>query len=157
MSPFTDSEASIRQHAANTLIAGLNHVQLRALLLKLIELEPGLVETIKSQVSLLASAPSSAGSSPATQAQAARPPVDSKAVRREVRSLLGYSGGGRRSWRGYEPVGVAVSAVSEVVDQAKRLIEAGDGREALVMLGVLTEEFLPVWEGLDDSDGGSSL
>jgi hypothetical protein len=50
---------------------------------------------------------------------------------------------------------VAVSAVSEIVAQAQQLIEAGDGRAALAVLDVLTEEFLSVWEGLDDSDGES--
>jgi len=46
--------------------------------------------------------------------------------------------------------------VSDVVDQARHLVEAGDGRGALAVLDILTEEFIAGWEDLDDSDGESS-
>ena len=144
------------------VLAGLSREQLQALLLRMIQFEPDLIDTIEAQVPLLAATPTAAATSPTAaatsstaQPQPARPTVDPKALRRQVRSLLGHGGGGGRSWRGYGYVGAAVSAVSEVVAQAQQLIEAGDGRGALTALDILTEEFLSVWEGLDDSDGES--
>lgn len=134
------------------MLAGLNRDQLQALLLKLIQLEPDLVEAIEAHVPFLASTPVS---SPAAQALLTRPSVDPKALRRQVRSLLGFGGGGRRSWHGYGNVGAAVSAVSDVIEQAEQLIASGDGRGAVAVLEILTEEFLSAWEGLDDSSGES--
>ena len=141
------------------LLKGLDRDQLVALLLKLAEYEPGTVAAIEAQVPLLAPAPTPAAGPPAAgpqpELQPARPPVDPKALRRQVRALLG-GGGGRRSWRSYGHVGGAVTAVSDVLGQARALIEAGDGRGALVMTDVITEEFLAVWEELDDSSGEST-
>jgi uncharacterized Zn finger protein len=137
------------------LLTGLNREQLEALVLKLIQFEPDIIDIVEAQVALLAPTPTTVATSSVSPPQPARPTIDPKALRRQVRSLLGYSGGGR-SWRGYDYVGAAVSAVSEVVAQAQQLVEAGAGREALAVLDVLTEEFLTVWEGLDDSDGEST-
>lgn len=137
------------------VLTGLNRDQLQALILKLTQLEPDLVELIEAQVPFLTSTPVSAATPSAAQPRPARPAVDSKALRRQVRSLLSFGGGGRRSWHGYANVGTAASAVSEVISQAEQRIEAGDGRGAVAVLGILTEEFLDAWEGLDDSDGES--
>ena len=138
------------------MLAGLNRDQLQALLLKLIQLEPDLIEAIEAQVPFLTSTPVSAATPPTAQARPARPAVDQNALRRQVRSLLSFGGGGRRSRYEYANVGAAASAVSEVMTQAEQRIGVGDGRGAVAMLGVLTEEFLSAWEGLDDSDGESS-
>lgn len=137
------------------VLASLNREQLQALLLKLIQIEPELVDMIEAQVPFLAAAPVSAATSSVSSPAPARPTVDAKALRRQVRSLLGHGGGGR-SWRGYGSVGAAASSVSDVVGQAEQLIEAGDGRAALTVLDILTDEFLSAWEELDDSDGESS-
>ena len=144
-----------RQPLAEVL-TGLSRDQLQALLLKLVQLEPDLVELVEAQVPFLASTPVSAATPPAAQPRPARPTVDTNALRRQVRSLLSFGGGGRRSRYGYANVGSAASAVSEVITQAEERIGAGDGRGAVTVLGILTEEFLDAWEGLDDSDGESS-
>ena len=136
------------------LFAGLHRDQLQALLLKLIQVEPGVVDTIEAQVPLLAPTPAATAPLPVAQPRP-QPTIDPQALRRQVRSLLGYGGG--RSRRGYGYVGEAITAVSEVVGQAQHLIQAGDGRGGLAVLDILTEEFLSVWENLDDSDGDSSL
>jgi uncharacterized Zn finger protein len=136
------------------LLAGLDRDQLQALLLKLADHEPGVVAMIEAQVPLLAPSSTPVDGPHAPQSQPPPPQVDPKALRRQVRSLLGISGG-RRSWRSYANVGSAAAAVSETVSQAQKLVEAGDGRGALIMLDVITDEFLAVWEELDDSDGES--
>lgn len=138
------------------VLADLNRDQLQALLLKLVQLEPNLTELIEAQVPSLASTPAAPATLPAAQPRPARPDVDTKALSRQVRSLLSFGGGGRRSWHDYANVGTAVSAVSDVMTQAEERIQDGDGRGALAVLGILTEEFLAAWEGLDDSDGESS-
>jgi uncharacterized Zn finger protein len=137
----------------DALIAGLNRDQPQALVLKLTQFEPDVIDTIEAQVPLLAPTLASATSSPAAKPPPARPTIDPRALRRQVRSLLGHGGG--RSWRGYGYVGATVSAISEIIAQAQQLIEAGDGRAALAVLDILTEEFLSDWEGLDDSNGES--
>jgi uncharacterized Zn finger protein len=137
------------------LLTGLSRDQLQALLLRLIQFEPDLVDMIEAQVPLLASGAVAAVSASDARSRTARLAVDPKALRRQVRSLLSHGGGGPRAWGGYGYVGAAVSAVSEIVAQARQLLEAGDGRAALTVLDILTEEFISTWEGLDDSDGES--
>src|SRR5215207_4255837 len=138
------------------MLTGLSRDQLQALLLRLIRLVPDLIDMMEAQVPLLASTSATAATTLDARSRTAGLVVDPKALRRQVRSLLSYGGGGRRSWGGYGYVGAATSAVSEVVAQAQQLIEAGDGRAALTVLDILTEEFISAWEGLDDSDGESS-
>ena len=50
----------------------------------------------------------------------------------------------------YGYVGGMVGAVSELLGQAERLIEAGDGRGALSVVEAVTEEYLAGWEMLDE-------
>jgi uncharacterized Zn finger protein len=137
------------------MLAGLSRDQLQAILLKLIQIDPGVVNVIEAQVPFLAPTPTSIATSPVDRPQTARPTVDRQALRRQVRSLLSHGGGGRRSWHGHGSAAVAVSAVSGVITQAEQLIVDGDGHGALAVLEILTAELLAAWEGLDDSDGES--
>ena len=81
--------------------------------------------------------------------------MDPQALRRQVRALLRGLDRMRPS-EAYGYVGGMVGAVSELLGQAERLIEAGDGRGALTVVEAVTEEFLAGWEMLDDSDGYAS-
>ncbi|MCC6177190.1 MAG: hypothetical protein IT305_17935 [Chloroflexi bacterium] len=136
------------------LLAGLDREQLQALVLKLAEHEPSLVAAIQAQMPLLASSQNAGAGLSAAQPEPLHPSVDRSALRMQVQALLG-SGGGRRYRRAFADVGAAASAATTVVGQAQRRIEAGDGRGALVMLDIITEEFLAIWEDLDDSSGES--
>lgn len=143
------------------LLGGLDREQIQALVLKLAEYEPLIVPLIEAQVPLIA--PPSQAALLVTQAAApggARPrpapaPVEPDALRQQVRALLRSLHRMRLS-DAYGYVGGVVGAVSALLGQAQHLIEAGDGRGALAVVGAVTEEYLAGWEMLDDSDGYAS-
>jgi uncharacterized Zn finger protein len=138
------------------LLSELDRAQLQTLLLKLAEYEPPLVDVIEAQVLLLATPPAHVAASPAAPPHPVRAPVDPEPFRRQIRALL-RSLERRRPWEAYGYVSGVVEAVSSVLDQAWKLIEAGDGRNALVVLEAITTEYLAGWEMLDGSDGEASV
>src|SRR2546425_3944100 len=137
------------------LLSGLNRDQLQSLLLKLAEQEPAVIATIERQAILL----QTSSSQPTTPPQQAtpKPPitVDTKAVRRQVRSSI-HSLDRMRSSEAYWQVGAVVNEIGQLVEQAWTLIKAEEGRQALTVLEAITEEYMSVWENLDDSDGEAS-
>jgi uncharacterized Zn finger protein len=141
--------------AIESLLSGLNRDQLQSLLLKLAEQEPSVIAAIERQVALLQ--PSS--SQPTAPAQQATPKlpvaVDTKAVRRQVRSSI-HSLDRMRSSEAYWQIGAVVNEIGQLVEQAWALIKADDGRQALTILEAITEEYTSEWENLDDSDGEAS-
>src|SRR5438067_10317933 len=144
----------------DALLANLDRDQLRGLLLRLVEREPRLTDVVEGEIALLAAAPASgppaaAPTSPEPAARQRRTPVDVGAVRREVRALVRGLDRLRPS-QAYWEVGATVGEVGGVLDQARAFIEADDGGTALAILEAITEEYLALWEGLDDSDGEAS-
>src|SRR6266571_6142183 len=141
--------------ALESQLAGLNRDQLQALLLKLAEQAPSVITTIERQATLL----QTSSSQPTTPPQQAtpKPPlaVDTKAVRRQVRSSI-HSLDRMRSSEAYWQVGAVVNEIGQVVEQAWTLIKADDGRQALAVLEAITEEYMSEWESMDDSDGEAS-
>src|SRR6266571_7718355 len=137
------------------LLSGLNRDQLQSLLLKLAEQEPAVIATIERQAILL----QISSSQPTTPPQQAtpKPPlaVDTKAVRRQVRSSI-HSLDRMRSSEAYWHIGAVVNEIGQVVEQAWALIKADDGQQALTILEAFTEEYMSEWENLDDSDGEAS-
>ena len=137
------------------LLSGLNCDQLQSLLLKLAEQEPSVIATIERQATLL----QTSSSQPTTPPQQAtpKPPiaVDTKAVRRQVRSSI-HSLDRMRSSEAYWHIGAVVNEIGQLVEQAWALIKADDGQQALTILEAITEEYMSEWENLDDSDGEAS-
>src|SRR2546425_593613 len=137
------------------LLSGLNRDQLQSLLLKLAEQEPAVIATIERQAILL----QTSSSQPTTPPQQAtpKPPlaVDTKAVRRQVRSSI-HSLDRMRSSEAYWHVGAVVNEIGHLVEQAWALINADDGEQALTILEAVTEEYMSDWSNLDDSDGEAS-
>src|SRR6266568_4019318 len=131
-----------------SLLSGLNRDQLQSLLLKLGEQEPSLREAIERQVALLHTSTPKVAPKPQIN-------VDLKAVRRQVQAIIHSLDRMRRS-EAYWQVGAVVNEIGQVVDQAWELIKADDGRQALIVLKAITEEYLSEWENLDDSDGEAS-
>ena len=141
--------------ALESQLAGLSREQLQSLLLKLAEQEPSLIPTIEKQVTMLRTS-SSQPTTPLPQAAREPPPVvDTKVIRRQVRSSI-HSLDRIRSSEAYWQVGAVVGEIGQLVDQAWALIKADDGRQALKVLEAITEEYLGEWENLDDSDGEAS-
>jgi uncharacterized Zn finger protein len=69
-----------------------------------------------------------------------------------VRSILRGLGQMRPS-EAYWAAGGAVDGVREVMMQAQPFLEAGDGRNALVILEAVADEYVDTWYEFDDSDG----
>ncbi|MGI8971894.1 MAG: hypothetical protein ACR2HB_14495, partial [Dehalococcoidia bacterium] len=132
--------------ALETQLAGLDADQLRSLLLGLVGEDPGLAARLDQRVLAIQSPPV-----PVPPAAVSAPDVG--AIRREVRSALRESAPrGRYDDDYYGVAGAVAAAVQEFLTPAEELIEAGQGREALAVLEVVTEEFLKGWEGIQEYD-----
>lgn len=143
--------AAVREPAAveerppiGSLLAPLDRDRLRDLILELVDADPSLADAIDRRLASSAAPPSRPS-----------PPVDTRAVKREVRDAL-RSLDGLRPSEAYWHVGGAVDGVRAVLGRAWSAIEAGDARSALAILAAVTEEYLAGWEYLDDSEGEAS-
>ena len=165
------------------LLDGLSRDQLHALVVYLAEQDPSLMDAIESRVeswrglALPVAAggapavvqPSASpgprpsagptgvreGAQPAAEAAVRRTSVDPLPFRRQVQRALS-SLDHMRSSEAYWHVGEVADKISDLVDQAWDFIKAGDGRNALVILEAITDEYVNGWVGLDDSDGEAS-
>ncbi|CAA9587043.1 MAG: hypothetical protein AVDCRST_MAG88-4112, partial [uncultured Thermomicrobiales bacterium] len=131
-------------------LAGLEPDQLRALLLRLVEREPRLLDAIEGELTGLTAAPATGAASGASGPRPRRTPVDVSAVRCQVRAAVG--GGYSRSSYDYDDV-VAPGEVESVLGQARAFVLADDGATALAVLEALTDEYARAWHHYDDSDG----
>jgi uncharacterized Zn finger protein len=133
-----------KRSSLERLLSDLDRDQLQSLLLKLTGHDPSLITVIEGQVALFR---------PATSPQ--HPPIDPKAIRRQVRSAI-RSLDRMSSSEAYWQISTVVESIQHIVDQAWTLIKADNGRDALIVLEAVTEEYLSEWENLDDSDGEAS-
>jgi uncharacterized Zn finger protein len=148
-----DPEAIEERPPIESLLADLNRDQLQALVLKLVEHQPDLMDLIEAHVESLEA---QTGEPPSESApRQRRTPLDPTAFRRQVRHILHRLDHMRPS-EAYWHVGEVVGEVRRVLDQAWEFIEAGDGHNALVILEAITEEYMQGWLLLDDSDGYAS-
>src|SRR2546421_7972692 len=141
--------------AVESLLSRLNRDQLQSLLLKLAEQEPSVIATIERQATLLQTSSSQPTTSPPVTPPKPAIVVDTKAIRRQVRSSI-HSLDRMRSSEAYWHIGAVVNEIGQLVEQAWALIKADDGRQALTALEAITEEYISEWENLDDSDGEAS-
>lgn len=129
-----------------TALADLSQEDLLALLTKMIELNPKLLDQIEGQLIL-------SQSSKATTPQRNRKKTgDSAPFRRQVRDIL-HSLNHMRPSEAYWHVGSVVNEIGQVLDQVHTLVKTGDGRGALPILEAITDEYIRGWLYLDDSDG----
>jgi len=136
--------------ALDELLADLDREELQSLLLHLATRDPYLADQIESQVALLRST----DSQPTGTAVASprRTPVDPQPVRRQVTAIL-HSLDYMRPSEAYWQVSSVVDQVRQLLNQVQSFIEAGDGRNALLLLEAITDEYVEGWVYLDDSDG----
>ncbi len=139
---------SVREMPAlEEALCGLDREQLESVLLRLAEQDPHLADAIEREVSLPPEAPSSGAAS-----QPPRAGVDVDSIRYRVHSVI-RSLDRMRPSEAYWHVGGAVEEVRRVLDGAWAFIEAGEGRDALLVLEAITDEYAEAWEWLDDSNG----
>src|SRR5260370_9668970 len=148
----------IEEHPTiEALLSDLNREQLQAMLVKLVEREPPLIElteieTIKGEMPSLGLDSPEPVPPPPLEASPQSAQADSKVVRRQVRSIM-HSLDHMRASEAYGYVGAVVNEVDRLLDQAWKLIKADNGRPALKLLEAITEEYISDWTELDDSDG----
>lgn len=133
-------------------LRALSREQLQTVILRLIEHDPFFADAVAAQLELARTLPTDQPSSAAAATPAQSAPIDTQSVRRRVQAALHGLDRMRRS-EAYWHVGGVVREVEQVLDSARRLVEAGDGRAALAVLEAITEEYVEGWTMLDDSDG----
>src|SRR3954447_11193204 len=134
---------SVRERPAlEEILSELDRDQLQTILLRLAEHVPSLADVVESELSL-AQTPS-----PAPH----RPAIETGSIRYQVRSII-HSVDYMEPYEAYWHAGGVVDEVRRVLDGAWSFIEAGDGRNALLVLEGITDQYMEAWEVLDDSDG----
>ena len=134
------------------LLADLNREELQNLLLHMASRDPYVADEIESQIALLRSAPADSQATEAVAAPPRRTPVDPQPVRRQVTAIL-HSLDYMRPSEAYWQVSSVVDQIRQLLNQVQGFIEARDGRNALVLLEAITDEYVEGWIYLDDSDG----
>ena len=130
-------------------LAALDRSQLQALLLELADRIPRLSDAIETALPYVTStAPAGA---PAPTAAA----VDTRALRQRVRNAMRARGG----WdEDYDEDGYGVvDDITELAEQARPALDAGDGRAALATLEAVTDEFSKHWEMLEETGEDTSV
>jgi uncharacterized Zn finger protein len=140
----------LQQTPLETLLASLDRDQLLALLAYLVEQQPELADLIRARVAVLHQAPATPRAN-APRLREEQPPLSPAPFRKQVRAAL--SGLHRRGSYDYGMAAAIVNEIGGVAEEARPYVDAGDGRNALVILGAVAEEYLDAVEELDDSDG----
>ena len=140
-----EPETIERRPELEELLAELNREQLQGLLLHLAERDPDLVDEIEAQVALYQPAQE-------VEPRPRRATVDPQPIRRAVNAIL-HSLDRMRASEAYWQVGGVVDEVRQMLGQVQEFSDAGDGRNALVILEAITDEYVAGWFYLDGSDG----
>ncbi len=78
--------------------------------------------------------------------------IDPQAVRSQIQSII-HSLDRIQSSETYLRVKEVLDMIGEILDQARALIEAKDGHNAMTLLKAITEGYMADWEILDGSSG----
>jgi uncharacterized Zn finger protein len=148
--PTQESIRNTERPAIADLLAGLDQATLADLLTGLLEAHPHLADWVEARVAVAKQMPQKAGTeSPPRQR---RTPLDPTPFRRQMHNILGSLSYMRPS-EAYGYTSGMVDQVRDVIQQAQPFLEAGDGRNALVILEAVAEAYVDRWTEFDDSDG----
>jgi len=140
------------------LLTGLDRAALQDLLLGLAARDPDIADAIEARIPLLstpsgdapaAPAGATAGPAPKPRPRPRHTPVDPKAIRRQVRGAL--SDARSYDYDDYDGGSGIEDATSDIVDQVWTYLAAGDAANALVVLEVLTEEYIERLDYIEES------
>jgi uncharacterized Zn finger protein len=135
----------------DSLLSDLDRKALVSLLADLLATHPHLADWVEARIA-------ARESTEQIEAEAAAGPrqrqtaLDPKPFQRQVRSILRGLGQMHPS-EAYWATSGAVDQVREVMMQTEPFLEAGDGRNALVILDAVADEYVDTWFEFDDSDG----
>jgi len=149
-----EPETIERRPEFKDLLADLSREQLQSLLQHLTERDPDLADEIESQVALLQSTPAGSQTPQEAAPPSRRTTIDPQPIRRAVSAIL-HSLDRMRASEAYWHVGSVVDEVRQLLGQLQEFIEAGDGRNAFVILEAITDEYVAGWFYLDGSDGST--
>lgn len=136
--------AVVERPSVEDLLAGLSREELRELLGQLLSDHPHLMDWVEVRLAAkIKSAPPNAKGKPYRR----RTTLDASSFRRQARHIMMHPP------EAYWATGGMVDELRSLVHQARPFIEAGDGRNALVILEAVTEVYIEQWTDLDDSDG----
>ena len=137
------------QKSVMDLLAALEKDSLMALVTHLVERNPDLYDEIEMAIPMV-----NVGESKSSPAKGQRQTqVSEQTYRKQVRRILKqsrYDGSYYDDWN--EPA--YIDDLKDVLDTAKKFLEAGDAEGALIILRVLLEETLEDYDGEMDYDGG---
>ena len=140
----------IQQHpSVEDVIDRLDRDQLKTLLVKLAQRQPGLADQIEAIAQELAGAPEAASEEAPLSPK--RPAVNPDAVRRRVGGIL-YGGGHGRSYD-YRYADTVIDGVGAILGEVREVLYSGNGQNSLDVLDALTEEYVSGWYTVDDSNG----
>lgn len=123
------------------LLADLEHVDLTAILTKLIQEQPDLYDRIEAMTSV-----------PSKSQKKRRKKVDIEVHRRHILGIV-HSLDGMRMSEAYWHVGGLANQLREVEEAAMKFLDARDAESAIEILLVLLEESSRGIENIDDSNG----
>ena len=144
-----DPDQISERPSVTELLAGLGRDELLGLLTAILSQQPHLISWVEQQ--LASQAPQPEPASPAS-AQASTPSLDSTPFRRRAQDIMSSLRGMRPS-EAYGYTGDIARQVSDLLHQADPFIDAGDGRNALLILEAVTQVYKDRWLDFDDSDG----
>lgn len=139
----------VERGSVDDLLIGLRRKELVDLLTKLLSAHPHLTDWIEAQ---LAAETTSRPLQPTGASRSRSRPIDPAPFRRQAQNILGGLGRMRRS-EAYWANSGTVDEIRNLLKQAQPFIEAGDGRNALLILEAVTEVYVDRWTDFDDSDG----
>src|SRR5919108_1219005 len=139
------------QKSVEDLLASMEKESLVALITRLVERNPDLYDEIEMAIPMIGVEKSK--SSPAKEKRQTQ--VSEQTYRKQVRRILKqsrYDGSYYDDWN--EPA--YIDDLEEVLDTAKKFLEADDAEGALIILRVLLEETLEDYEGEMDYNGDTA-
>jgi uncharacterized Zn finger protein len=131
------------------LLAGLGREDLAELLLQILSKQPRLVDWVEAQ---LAAKQTTSAPQPAAHPAARHTPIDPTPFRKQAQSLF--------RGRGYDDYGGGIAIaeeMSELIDKAVPFINAGDGRNALLILEAITGPYVQHWFEFDDEGESATV
>ncbi len=147
-----EPETITERPAVTDLLEGLEQDDLADLLSGLLETNPQLMDWVEGQVAAIKQAPAQTAPETETAPRQHRAPIDPAPFRRQAHAIMSSLRGMRPSEAYWHTDGM-VNQLGELVQQAQPFLQAGDGRNALLILEAVTKVYVDRWIEFDDSDG----